>query len=109
MRDDLFIAENRIQFPPFCFQNLRIRKRFRGVRVEALQRDVDGAREVPGGKVGSGAEVKDAALRAEDEVGEEVLGEGLRGFVEVGEKDDGTALPAFVVAVEVDFCQVLLL
>lgn len=77
------------------------------MRVQTLQRDVDGAWEVPGGKVGSGAEVKDAALGTENEVGEEILGERFRGFVEVGEEDDGTTLPAFVVAVEVDFCQIL--
>ena len=72
--------------------------------VQTLQRDVDGAREVPGGKVGSGAEVENAASRAEDEVGKEVLGERFRGFVEVGKEDDGTAFPALVVAVEVDSC-----
>lgn len=69
------------------------------MEVQAVDGDVDGTWEVPGGKVDGGAQVEDAGLRAQGEVVEEALGEGAGGIVEVGEEDDGTAFPAFVVAV----------
>ena len=77
------------------------------MEVQALQGSVDGAREVPGGKVCRCSQVKDAALRADGQVVQEVLGECFGGLVEMSEEDNRAAFPAFVVSIQVNLGQFL--
>lgn len=77
------------------------------MEVQALQGSVDGSREVPGGKVCRGSQVKDAALRADDQVIQEVLGECFGSLVEMSEEDNRAAFPALVVSIQVNLGQFL--
>ena len=77
------------------------------MEVEALQGSVDGAREVPGGKVCRCSQVKDAALRAEGQVVQKVLGKYFGSLVEMSEEDNRAAFPALVVSIQVNLGQFL--
>lgn len=77
------------------------------MEVQALQGSVDGSREVPGGKVCRCSQVKDAALRADDQIIQEVLGECFGSLVEMSEEDNRAAFPALVVSIQVNLGQFL--
>lgn len=67
------VTKQPVQLHPLRLQHARLGERLRRVRIQTAERHVHRAREMPGGKVGRGSQVENAAPRLQRDVADEAL------------------------------------